>query len=58
MIAKTFKQLLDIDQEVAGMYQQNPDLIKQKFGYGYKRFHEKNITPTQKKLDESIDKPY
>ena len=37
------------------MYRANPTLTNTKFGYAYKKFVEKNITPTIKEINEKME---
>jgi len=39
----TYKQLLDLDSMVGGLYQKDPSLRESKFGYAYNRFIEKDL---------------
>lgn len=43
MITKTYKQLSDLDTTIFLLYQEKPELKNTKFGWGYKRFYEKNL---------------
>ncbi len=43
MIKKTYKELSKLDMVVVQMYIKSPELKDTKFGYGYKRFYEKNL---------------
>lgn len=45
---KTFKELLELDAVIGGLYQKNPALRETKFGWAQKRFYETNIAPTLK----------
>lgn len=40
---KTYRQLVDLDNMVGGLYQRNPLLKVSKFGYAYKRFADKSL---------------
>lgn len=51
---KTFKELLEIDNIVSQLYAKNPDLKETKFGNAYKRFFEKNISPTMDKFKNEL----
>jgi len=53
---KTFKELKEVDQIVGGMYQTNPELKNNKFGYAYKRFSDKNLWPMVKEYSEAMTK--
>jgi hypothetical protein len=55
---KTFKEILEIDQEVAKLYKANENLKDGKFGYGYKRFYAKNLTPLLEKYQEGLQDIY
>lgn len=52
---KTFLELNQIDAVVGKLYRKNPELKDSKFGYAYNRFHELNLKPTQKKLQQEAD---
>lgn len=47
---KTFKELGEIDQMIAQLYKEIPQLSDTKFGYAYTRFADKNFSPTFKKF--------
>src|SRR3990167_5815263 len=49
-----FKKLKEIDSVVANLYTKIPTLQEGKFGYGYKRFYEKNLAPTQKEYIQEL----
>lgn len=49
---KTFLELNQIDGVIGKLYRKTPELKDSKFGYAYNRFHDKNVKPTQKKLEE------
>jgi hypothetical protein len=51
---KTFKQLQEVDQLVASLYQKDKTLEQSKMGYAYKRFSEKNYFPVVKELQEKL----
>lgn len=55
---KTFKELQTIDGVVGGMYKKNPELRDTKFAYAYKRFYEKNYSPTLKEFTEQVNDSY
>lgn len=51
---KTFKELSEIDLMMGELYTKTPTLKDTKFGYGYKRFAEKNYYPKQKEYSEAV----
>lgn len=53
-MTKTFKQLNEIDNTVGAMYLENPDLKNSKFGYGYKRFYQKNLETAFQEYKEEL----
>lgn len=53
-MVKTFKELIEIDNEVGVMYKNNLELEGTKFGYNYKRFAEKNVYPIRKEYEEKL----
>lgn len=52
---KTFKELREVDQVVAVLYQKDDSLRHTKFGYAYKKFYEKNYYPTLKEMNSEIE---
>lgn len=50
---KTFLELSEIDQRIASVYKNNPDIVKTKFAYGYGKFVKNNLSVLQ---DEFKDK--
>lgn len=48
-------KILEIDQEVAGLYQKDPELTNTKFGYAYKRYYQKNFTPMRDAYNEAVE---
>ena len=51
---KTYKELQEIDEVVAAIYQRNPEVRKGKFGYAYNRFYSKNIKPIIEEISEKL----
>jgi len=51
---KTYKELQEIDEVVAAIYQRNPEARKGKFGYAYNRFYSKNIKPIIEEISEKL----
>lgn len=51
---RTLKELRAIDTEVAKLYREFPHIEKGKFGWAYKRYCEKNLSP----LIEELGKKY
>lgn len=52
---KTFKQLTDIDNLIADLYEKKPSLKRTKFGYAYKRFAEKFFYPMDKEYQDELN---
>jgi hypothetical protein len=52
---KTFKQLLEADSVVAELYLKDKALENSKFGYAWRKFYEKNITPINKEFHERLE---
>lgn len=53
-MTKTFKELMEIDNEIGLMYKNDPNLEGTKFGYNYKRFAEKNWYPQSKAYNDVL----
>lgn len=53
-ITRTFKELKEIDVMIGRMYKEDTELRDGKFGYGYKRFAEKNFYPKNKEYFQEL----
>jgi len=54
-LKKTFLEIKEADQVVANLFAKFPNLEKGKFGYSWKRFLDKNYTPTLKEFSQKIE---
>jgi len=55
---KTLEELLEADRLVAKLYSKEPTLKDGKFGYAWKRFYAKNITPVLTEMQEKTQDAY
>lgn len=55
-MTKTFKELQEVDNLVAGLYRRMPKLAETKFGYAYKRFSDKIYVPVVKEFQAELEK--
>ncbi len=54
MIKKSYKEIVELDLMVAGLYSKTPALRESKFGYAYRRFYDKNLKKILGEYNEDL----